>query len=107
MTHIIKIFERTIRYNIARFGEQDSVEHGSGNGRPYQITPESSIVIGQWIRRNNEVTTKEIVEKLRDDRNLSVSRWTALCQLHRMGYKSILPRAMLMLTKEEKERRIQ
>jgi transposase len=107
MTRMTKISERTIRYNIAQFGEQDSVEHRSGNGRPYKITPESSIAIGQWSRRNNEIKTKEIADKLRVDRNLSVSRWTVLRQLHRMGYKSILPRAMPMLAKEEKERRVQ
>jgi len=83
------------------------VEHRSGNGRPHKITPESSITIGQWTQRNNEITTKEIVEKLRDDRNLSVSQCTVLRQLHQMGYKSILTRAMPMLTKEEKERRVQ
>ncbi len=34
MTRMTKISERTIRYNIAQFGEQDSVEHRSGNGQP-------------------------------------------------------------------------
>jgi transposase len=101
-----KISERTIRYNIAKIGEQDSVEHRSGNGRPRKMTPESRIVIGQWIRKNNEITTKEIVENLQDDRNPSVSRWMELGQLHRMGYKSILPRATPMLTKEGKERHV-
>ncbi len=59
MARMTKISERTIRYNIAKIGEQDSVEHRSGNGRPRKITPESSIAIDKWIRKNNEITTKE------------------------------------------------
>ena len=64
-------------------------------------------MIGQWLRRNNELTSKEIAEKLFQTRNLNVSRWTVQRQLFRMRYKSTLPRATPMLTIEHKKRRIQ
>ena len=107
IARITKIPERTVRYNIAKIRDEGSVEHRGGNGRPRKITASNSIVIGQWLRRNNELTSKEIAKKLFQTRNLNVSRWTVLRQLFRMGYKSTLPRATPMLTKEHKERRIQ
>ena len=59
------------------------------------------------MRRDNEITAEEIVEKLESNRNLKVSKWTARRQLHRMGYKSVLPLATPLLTPEQKERRVQ
>ncbi|CAF5055151.1 unnamed protein product, partial [Rotaria socialis] len=47
--------------------------------------------LGQWIRRNNETTSQELVQKLLHDRDLNVSKWTVQRQLKRMGYKSTLP----------------
>ena len=44
--------------------------------RPRKIMAEDSRAIGQWVRRNNEITASEIVEKLQSNRNLIVSRWT-------------------------------
>ena len=83
------------------------MEHRRGNGRPRKITPTASIAIGQWIRRNNEITAKEIVEKLQTNNSLNVSRSTVRRELHRLGYKNVLPRGTPMLTNEQKERRVQ
>ena len=68
------------------------MEHRRGNGRPRKITAEDSRAIGQWIRRNDEITASEIVEKLQSNRNLIVSRWTVQRQLHRLDYENVLPR---------------
>lgn len=62
---ITKICECTICYNIAKIREEGSVEHRGGGVRPRKIAPEVTVAIGQWIRRNNEITTPEISEKLR------------------------------------------
>ena len=53
--------------------------------------------LGQWIRRNNETTTKELVEKLLQNGNVDVSRWTIQRQLKRLAYKSSLPYKTPML----------
>jgi transposase len=102
-----KIPVRTIRYNLAKIKKEGGVEHRRGNGRPRTITPEVNRTIGQWIRRNNEITAQEIVEKLQSNRNLTVSRWTVQRQLHRLGYENVLPRGTPMLTNEQKEGRVQ
>jgi len=81
-----KIPVRTIQYNLAKIRKEGSVEHRRGNGRPRKISAEDNVAIGQWIRRNNEITSTEIVEKLQKTKNLNVSRWTVRRQLHRLGY---------------------
>jgi transposase len=101
-----KIPVRTIRYNLAKIKDDGGVEHRRGNGRPRKIKLEDNRAIGQWIRRNNEITAKEIVEKLMSDRNLTVSQWTVQRQLHRLGYENVLPRGTPMLTNEQKVRRV-
>ena len=66
-----------------------------------------SIALGQWIRRNNEATSKELAQKPLHDRALNVSQSTVQRQLKRMGYKSTLPYGTPMLTQEQKHARIQ
>ncbi|CAF1550788.1 unnamed protein product [Rotaria sordida] len=102
-----KIPVRTIQYNLAKIRKEGSVEHRRGNGRPRKISAEDNVAIGQWIRRNNEITSTEIVEKLQKTKNLNVSRWTVRRQLYRLGYKNVLPRGTPMLTNEQKDRRVQ
>ena len=102
-----KIPVRTIRYNLTKIRKECNVEHRRGNGRPRKITAKDSIAIGQWIRRNNEFTAKEIVEKLQLTKSLDVSRWTVRRELHRLGYMNVLPRGTPMLTNGQKERRVQ
>lgn len=101
-----KIPVRTVRYNIAKLKQRNSVDHRGGNGRHRKITPEDSIAIGQWIRRNNEITARELVTKLGRERHRNVSRWTMQRQLARLGYRNVLPRATPMLTQQQKERRV-
>ena len=64
----------TIRYNSTKIRKECSVEHRRGNDRPRKITVKDRIAIGQWIRRNNEITAKEIVEKLQLTKNLDISQ---------------------------------
>ena len=66
-----------------------------------------SIVLGQWIRRNNEAASKELVQKLLHDRPWNVSQWTIQHQLKRMSYKSTLPYATPMFTQKQKYAHLQ
>ena len=70
-------------------------------------TASDSITLGQWIRRNNEVTSKELAQKLIHGQSLNVSQWTVQRQLKRMGYNSILFYATVILTQEQKHASIQ
>ena len=97
IARLTKIPVRIVRYT----------NHRRGNGRIRKIKYEGNIAIDQWIRRNNEITAEKILEKLESNRNLKVCKWTVGRQLHRTGYKSVLPLATPMLTPEQNERRVQ
>ena len=107
IARLTKIPIHTVQYNIAKIEEQDTVEQQGGNDRPCKITPSDSRVIGQWIRRNSETTTKGIAAKLREEIGRHVSKWMVRRHLAQLGYKNILPRATPMLTQKQKERRVQ
>jgi transposase len=102
-----KIPVGTVKYNIIKIKEQGKIEDRPRSGRPRKITANDNIVLGQWIRRNNETTSKELAQKLLDNRGLDVSRWTVQRQLKRLGYKSTLPYGTPMLTQEQKDARVQ
>jgi transposase len=107
IARMTKIPLRTIKYNIAKIKEQGTIEDRPRLGRPRKITANDNQALGQWIRRNNEITSQELSEKLLHDRDLNISRWTVQRQLHRMGYKSTLPHGTPMLTQEQKDARVQ
>ena len=53
----------TVKYNIKKLKEINSLKHRGGNGRPCVINSADSRPIHQYIRRDNETTLKEIKEK--------------------------------------------
>jgi transposase len=98
---------RTIYYNINKLKKTNSLKHRGGNGRPIVLCPIEKKAIGQYIRRNNEITVKEIKEKLSSAYQSSVSISTIRRYLIKSGYRNVLPRSTHMLTSEHKQRRIQ
>ena len=107
ISRITKTPLRTVKYNIRKIKQQDTIEDRPRKGRSRTITASDSIALGQWIRRNNEATSKELAQKLLHDRALNVSQSTVQRQLKRMGYKSTLPYGTPMLTQEQKHACIQ
>ena len=107
ISRITKTPLRTVKYNIRKIKQQGTIEDRLREGRPRTITASDSIALGQWIRRNNEATSKELTQKLLHDRGLNVSQWTIQRQLKRMGYKSTLPYGTPMLTQEQKHASVQ
>ena len=107
ISRITKTPLRIVKYNITKIKQQGTIEDRPSKGRPRMVTTSDSIALGQWIRRNNKATSKELTQKLLHDRALNVSRWTVQRQLKRMGYKSTLPYATPMLTQEQKHARVQ
>ena len=102
---LTKIPISTVKYNIAKIKEQGTIEDRPRSGRPCKLGKDDNIALGQWIRRNKEITTKELVEKLQK-RDKNVSRWTVQRQLEKIGYKSVLPHKTPMLTNVQKEARV-
>ena len=107
IARLTKIPIGTVKYNIAKIKKQATVEERPRSGRPRKLTANDNKALGQWIRRNNETTTKELAEKLLQNRGTDVSRWTVQRQLKRMGYKSTLPYGTPMLTQQQKDARVQ
>ena len=101
-----KVPVRTVKYNVMKIRHQGNVEQRGGNGRPRKIPANINLSIAQWIRRNKEITVRQILQKLQQHHGLNTSRWTMQRHLHRMDYKNILPRVTHILTKEQKEKRV-
>ena len=97
----------TVKYNIKKLKETNSLKHRGGNGRPRVINSAGSRAIAQYIRRDNETTLKEIKEKLSKTHERSVSLPTISRHLRNHGYRTILPANTPMLTAEQKQRRVE
>ena len=65
---------RTVKYNITRIKQQGTTEDRPREGRLRKVTASDSIARGQWIRRNNEATPKELTPKLLHGPALNVSQ---------------------------------
>ena len=107
IARITKITVGTVKYNIGKIKGQGTIEDRPRSGRPRKITSNDHIALGQWIRRNNEITSKELAQKLLDNRGLGVCRRTVQRELKRLGYKSTLPYSTPMLTQDQKDVRVQ
>jgi transposase len=97
----------TIKYNLKNFKETKSLEHRGGNDRPRRIIVLDNVSIRQYIRRNNEITLKEIQEKLSESRQTFFSISTISRHLLDHGYHNVLPINTPMLANEQKRYRIQ
>jgi len=98
---------RTIYYNINKLKRTNSLKHRGGNGRPHVLSGIEKNATGQYIRRNNEITVKEIKEKLSTTYHSSVSISTIRLYLIEHGYRNVLPTSTHMLTSDDKKRRVQ
>ena len=72
---------KTPKYNITKIKQQGEIEDRPSKSRPCKVTASDSRALGQWIRRNNEATSKELALKLLHDRALNVSQWMVRRQL--------------------------
>ncbi|CAF3388807.1 unnamed protein product [Rotaria sp. Silwood2] len=102
-----KIPLSTISYQLKKLRTEGSLQHRKGNGRKHLVHGKCSQALGQFVRRNNEITLNELVEKLRDRCRLTVSTSTISRHLNRFKYKNCLPVNTPMLTPEHKQRRIE
>ncbi|CAF3766670.1 unnamed protein product [Rotaria socialis] len=102
-----KIPLSTISYQLKKLRTQGSLKHRQGNGQKRKIDTKRARALGQFIRRNSEVTLHELTEKLQNQCALIVSTSTISCHLNRLEYVNCLPLNTPMLTEEHKERRVE
>ena len=74
ISRITKTSLTTVKRYITKIKQQDTIEDRPRKGRPCRITASDNTALGQWIRRNNEATSKELVQKLFHHRILNVSQ---------------------------------
>jgi len=97
----------TVYYNLKKLKSQGNLDRKGRVTKSHLITPAFSVAIGQILRRNNETTTSQIVEKIQSMYGQVLSRWTMQRHLNRMGYHSTLPGTKPMLTDGQRERRLE
>lgn len=95
----------TIYENLKKLKKVGSNEHSGGNGRPKKIDGASSRALGQYIRRDNSLSTRNLAVKLLE-RGVEVSHQTIGRHLKEVGYSKSLPRATPMLTEVQKQNRV-
>lgn len=95
IARITKIPVRTVRRNLAKRKKQGSVERHRGSGRPSKLVAEDNVAIGQWIRRNEDITAKELTSKLLEHKGKEISTRTMQRHLHDTSYEYVLPKLPL------------
>lgn len=102
---ITKIPISTIYDNIDRIKKNGTNEHARGYGRPKKITKSASCAIGQYVRRDPTITTRDITTKL-ENRDVKVSHMTVSRHLRQANYNYSLPRKTPMLNDKQRQARI-
>jgi transposase len=102
-----KVPVSTVHDNLKKLKNKGNLDRKNGSGRKRLITKGHSQSIGQYLRRNNELTTKDIFMKIECERGLKVSDSTINRHLKRLKYKSVLPTGTPMLTEYHKQFRVE
>ena len=97
---------KTIYRNLKKIKDTGDVKRKSGSGRIKKITPNTSIAIGQYVRRQSTLSAGSIAKKLKDN-GVEVSRSTVSRHLSDLGYRNALPLCTPMLTLVHKQKRVE
>ena len=76
---------RTVQYNIKKLKEMGSVEHKRGNGRKSKVTQNISKAIGQNLRRNNAISTRQLANNIENNYDISISHVTVWNHMKKRG----------------------
>ena len=73
---ITKTLVRTVKKNIMKTTQQGTIENRPRKVRSLKFIASDSMALSQWIRRNNEATSKQLAQKLLHHRALNASQGT-------------------------------
>jgi transposase len=96
---------RTIENNIKKIKETGTVEHRRGNGRCSNVTQRVAVAVGQAVRRNTAISTRQLAVKMQETQGIQISHQSIWRNMKKKGYVSSLPRATPMLTDRHIETR--
>jgi len=98
-----KIPLSTIYYNLQKLKKVGNVKQSKGAGRPAVITRELSQKIRRYLEKNPSISLRSLMTKL----GKAVSLATLSRHLKSLGYKNALPKALPMLTRAQREKRLE
>jgi transposase len=96
---------RTVERNFKKLRETGTVEHKRENGRPSKVVESVSRAIGQHVRRDTAVSTRQLAVKVLGTQGTSVSHAAIWRHMKRKGYLNSLPLGTPMLTDRHLETR--
>jgi hypothetical protein len=96
---------RTIVYNLKNLRDTGTVEHKKSNGRPSKVTQSVARAVGQHVRRNNSISTRQLASAIQKTQNISISYAAIWRHMKKKEYESSIPRAAPMLTSQHIELR--
>ena len=102
---LTKILKSTIHNNICRIEEKGTNKHAGDKGQPKKITKSTARAIGQFIHHDSSISTRNIATKL-ENKGVEVSYRTVAQHLGGSGYSFNLPHKTPMLTKNQKQKRV-
>lgn len=98
---------RVTYYNTNKLKQTNPLQYWSGNGRPYVLSGDKKKAIGQYIRRNSEIKTNKINEKLSTTHYWSV--FASIISHHLLQYdcRHVSSKSTLTVTCDNKIRWVQ
>jgi len=93
-------------YVLKKYRQTRSIFDRPRSGRPSILPDEAHQLINQWLTDNDELTTNELLEKLRAA-NYTLSRATAALTRKRLGWTAKRTRYCQLIRQVNKEKRVQ
>lgn len=98
---------RSCERYVSFLNKTDNISIGHSSGRPRKLAPNQRRHIGKILKHNHFTTAGEIKAKLEEnDPELEVSERTVRRELKNLGYVSVLPRKVPLLTQKAKDTRL-
>lgn len=103
----LKIPLRSCERYVSLLRKTGEIPMNYSSGRPRKLTPEKRRHIGKILKHNHFTTAGELKAKLEEnDFELEVSERTIRRELENLGYISVLPRKVPLLTQQAKDIRL-
>lgn len=96
---------RTVLDNLKKLRDTGTIEHKKGNGRPTKVTQNIARAVGQKVRRNSAISTRQLASAVQKTQNISISHVAIWRHMKKKEYESSIPRATPMLTSRHIELR--
>uniref|UniRef100_A0A0N5C9Z3 HTH_Tnp_Tc3_2 domain-containing protein n=1 Tax=Strongyloides papillosus TaxID=174720 RepID=A0A0N5C9Z3_STREA len=101
ISKISRIPIRTVYYHLSKIKNPETKISNKTKSRSGKIPEKYIATIYQWIKKNENISAREIMRKLKSEKNLTVSRWTVQRFLIKHGYTNTISENELTLTENK------